>query len=200
MPAPTPIAWNYNNHYHRFILSMMPRPCSRALEVGCGDGALAQQMMQFAGSVTGIDRSTDCVHLAQGNDVEGRVEYLCGDFLPCPLAPASFEFIASIAALHHMDEEHALRRMKELLKPGGTLAIIGLGKSRYPADLARDSVAVAFDRVHRLGSGYRESIAPQLSPVHTYRELRGMATRLLPGCHFKRRLLWRYSLTWSKPL
>jgi len=37
-------------------------------------------------------------------------------------------------------------------------------------------------------------------PPHTYAEVRDMAARVMPGSHFRRRLLWRYTLTWSKPL
>ncbi|HEX5852633.1 MAG TPA: class I SAM-dependent methyltransferase [Solirubrobacteraceae bacterium] len=191
--------WNYNTHYHRWVLSVMPQPCGHALDVGCGEGALTRQIASFADEVTAIDRSSACIDNAHTNETDDTIEYVLGDFLTFPLAPASFDFIASIAALHHMDEELALRRMSNLLKPGGTLAIIGLGKSRYPADLPRDAFSVVFDGAHRLGTGYKESMAPQLSPVHSYDELRRMAARLLPGCHFTRRLLWRYSLVWVKP-
>jgi 2-polyprenyl-3-methyl-5-hydroxy-6-metoxy-1,4-benzoquinol methylase len=191
--------WNYNTHFHPWVLSVMPQPCRRALDVGCGEGGLTRPIARFAGEVTGIDRSAACIDNARANESDDTIEYVLGDFLTVPVAPASFDFIASIAALHHMDEEQALWRMSDLLKPGGTLAIVGLGKSRYPADLPRDAFSVVFDAAHRLRTRYRESMAPQLSPVHSYDELRRMAERLLPGCHFTRRLLWRYSLVWVKP-
>lgn len=192
-------SWNYNVQYHPWVLSTMPQRCRRALEVGCGEGALTRQIAIRAGAVTAIDRNPVCIDNARMSETGDTIEYVLGDFLTVPFTPASFDFIASIAALHHMDEERALRRMSNLLKPGGTLAVVGLGKSRYPADLPRDAFSVAFDGTHRLSRGYKESMAPQLSPTHSYRELHRIASRLLPDCHFRRRLLWRYSLAWVKP-
>lgn len=46
-----------------------------------------------------------------------------------PLEPASFDFIASVASLHHMDVAAALVRMRSLLRPGGRLVVIGLARS-----------------------------------------------------------------------
>jgi hypothetical protein len=37
-------------------------------------------------------------------------------------------------------------------------------------------------------------------PPQTYAEMRGIADRILPGVRFRRRLLWRYSLTWTRPI
>lgn len=54
--------------------------------------------------------------------------------------------------------------MRGLLAPGGTLAIVGLARNRYPADL----------------------------PF-------ALAQRVLPGVRYRRRLLFRYSLVWTKP-
>jgi hypothetical protein len=107
--------------------------------------------------------------------------------------------IVSVAALHHMDEEAALRRMRALLRPGGVLAVIGLARSRYPADLPRDLAAVLVDRAHGWRHGRWESPAPTAwPPPHTYREIRALAERALGEVAFRRHLLWRYSLVWTR--
>jgi hypothetical protein len=36
-------------------------------------------------------------------------------------------------------------------------------------------------------------------PDITWGEVRRAAQHLLPGCRFRRHLLWRYSLVWEKP-
>jgi hypothetical protein len=35
-----PEQWNHNVHYHRVIMEAIPPGCDRALDVGCGAGAL----------------------------------------------------------------------------------------------------------------------------------------------------------------
>jgi hypothetical protein len=36
-------------------------------------------------------------------------------------------------------------------------------------------------------------------PPLTYREMKALSERVLPGVHYRRRLLSRYSLVWRKP-
>jgi len=48
---------------------------------------------------------------------------------------------ASIAALHHMDATAALGRMRDLLRPGGVLTVVGPARGEYPAGLAADLAA-----------------------------------------------------------
>lgn len=38
--AAPPEPWSHNLHYHRMILEAIPPGCERALDVGCGTGAL----------------------------------------------------------------------------------------------------------------------------------------------------------------
>ena len=132
--APPP-RWNHNTHYHPLILGAVPDGCRRSLDVGCGEGMLARDLRRVVPHVTGIDRDAASIDVARRQDAGGDVEYVVGDFMTHPFAPGSFDHIASIAALHHMDAAAALERMRGLLAPGGTLAIVGLARNRYPADL-----------------------------------------------------------------
>jgi SAM-dependent methyltransferase len=148
--------------------------------------------------VTAIDVDPRSIDLARAQG--GDVEYRLGDFMACTLPAASFDFVACIAALHHMDFEPALQRMAELLRPCGRLVIIGLARSRYPIDLPRDVVASVATRAHKLTKRYWESPAPTIwPPAHGYREIGLLAGGALPGARFRRRLLWRYSIEWAKP-
>ncbi|HEX8671119.1 MAG TPA: class I SAM-dependent methyltransferase, partial [Longimicrobium sp.] len=125
--------WNHNIHYHRLILDAIPPGARHALDVGCGEGTLARQLRALVPNVTAIDVDPASIDLARqaGPDIE----YLLGDFLTYPFHPASFDFIASVATLHHMDAGAALARMRDLLRPGGTLASIGLPRPALPANL-----------------------------------------------------------------
>jgi SAM-dependent methyltransferase len=63
----------------------------------------------------------------------GGVRYVAGDVLTAPFRPASFGLVASVAALHHMPAVRALQSMAALLRPGGTLVVVGLARSELPA-------------------------------------------------------------------
>ena len=130
-----PPRWNHNLHYHRVILAAVPDGARRSLDVGCGVGMLARDLRRVVPHVTAIDRDAASIDVARREDDGAGVEYVVGDFMTHPFEPGSFDHIASIAALHHMDAGAALERMRELLAPGGTLAIVGLARPRYPADL-----------------------------------------------------------------
>jgi SAM-dependent methyltransferase len=192
--------WNHNLHYHPLILGAVPDGCQRALDVGCGEGTLARELRQIVPQVSAIDRHRPSILLAQQQDDGARIDYLVGDFLTHPFEPASFDLIASVAALHHMDARVALARMRDLLRPGGRLAVIGLARSRYPADLPRDAAAAVAHRLHTATKGYWEVSAPKVwPPPETYAGMRRLAAELLPGVRYRRHLLWRYSLLWTKP-
>nr|WP_250637349.1 class I SAM-dependent methyltransferase [Streptomyces griseochromogenes] len=44
------------------------------------------------------------------------------------LPAAECDFICSVTTIHHMDFEAALMRMRDLLRPGGTLVVVGLAR------------------------------------------------------------------------
>jgi SAM-dependent methyltransferase len=105
-----------------------------------------------------------------------------------------------VAALHHLDPAAALTRMAGLLAPGGTLVVSGVARSRW-SDLPLDAVAVIANLGYRAVRGYWHHPSPIVwPPPHTYREIRALAGDLLPGVRYRRHLLWRYSLTWTRPM
>jgi SAM-dependent methyltransferase len=195
-----PQRWNHNIEYHRVIVGAVPDGCRRALDVGCGEGMLARELRRVIPHVTGLDRDAASIAVARANDDGAGVEYVLDDFITHPFEPASFDLIASIAALHHMDQGAALGRMRALLAPGGTLAIVGLARPRYPADLPFAAAGAIAHRVHRLRKSYWEDSAPRVwAPPDTFAQTRRLARRVLPGVRYRRLLLWRYSLVWTKP-
>ena len=202
--------WNHNVHYHPLILAAVPPGCERALDVGCGAGLLARELRWRVPHVSAIDRDAPVLERARREDAGAGVEYLHGDFLRCGFPPESFGLIVSVAALHHMDPAAALTRMRDLLRPGGVLAVVGLARSSLPADLPRELVAVPVNLLLRLrhrdwrqaraARARGEVMAPVIwPPAHTYREIRQLAEQVLPGVRYRRHLLWRYSLSWQKP-
>jgi SAM-dependent methyltransferase len=137
------------------------------------------------------------LELAARHPCGGHIEYVRGDFLTYPFEPASFAFITCVAALHHMDSATALVRMRALLEPGGTLAVVGLVRRNLPAELPRELAAALATRVHGALRARWQSPAATTPPQQSYGELRRTALAALPGARIRRHLLWRYSLIWT---
>jgi SAM-dependent methyltransferase len=111
----------------------------------------------------------------------------------------SFDFIASIATLHHLPLAPALDRFKQLLRPGGALVVIGLYRLHTPADFACALAAMPVSWWLRLTNDYEEVAAPIRDPDETLAEISRNVVMILPGAAIGRQLLFRYSLIWRKP-
>jgi ubiquinone/menaquinone biosynthesis C-methylase UbiE len=194
--------WNHNLHYGLQLLERVPPKASDALDVGCGEGWFVRRLRAQLPHVTGIDPDENSLALARAQlEVSGEgIEYLHGDFLGYPFAPASFDVITAIASLHHMDESAALRRMAELLRPGGFLGVVALARSHTPLDFAYDLAGAFTTRAHKLSRSYWETPAAKIWPAtSTYAQLRTISQMILPGCRFRRHAMWRCSVSWTKP-
>ncbi|MER5408552.1 class I SAM-dependent methyltransferase [Streptomyces sp. NPDC002769] len=194
--------WNTNVARHPDILRAVPEGCGDALDVGCGDGLLARKLAVRAKRVTGVDKSPEMIacarDLAAGHPDLAFVE---GDFLTADLSAAGHDFICSVTTIHHMDFEAALIRMRELLRPGGTLVVVGLAREASVAEWAAMIAAAPVVRITKL---LRRARGPEGMPVAapqmSYGQVRAAARGLLPGMRYRRHVLRRYSLTWDKPV
>ncbi len=191
--------WNHNIHYHPVVLAEIPYNAERALDVGCGEGVLTRRLHQRVRHVVGINLDEASVAKARSQPLSD-IDYVLGDFMTYPFEPESFDFIASVASLHHMAMGAALGRMGSLLLPAGRVVVIGLARSRQPLDLPLDLAGLVAHHVHKRSRNEAEDGAPKVwPPPLTFGQTRRVATRTLPGATYRRRLLWRYSLAWTKP-
>ena len=193
------MTWNHNIHYHRILLEAVPSAARRALDVGCGEGLLTRRLGQSVPEVVGIDSDRTSIERAR-EQADGRnVSYVMGDFMSYPFEPESFDAVVSVAVLHHLDAVAGLARMRQLLRPGGVLGIVGLARSG-PADLPGNLVAAAASRLLRRGRTWHEPGSPTLwPPPETFTGMKRLVAEELPGARFRRHLLWRYTVIWRKP-
>jgi 2-polyprenyl-3-methyl-5-hydroxy-6-metoxy-1,4-benzoquinol methylase len=193
--------WNHNLHYHRIVLAAIPPGAQRALDVGCGEACLAQELSARIPHVVALDRDAASIEGAQQRAETTPIEFVEADFLEHEFPAGSFDLVASVAALHHLPMQPALVRMAELLRPGGVLAVVGLARSqRRPSDLVAETAGAILHQVYRRTRHYVEQTAPVVwPPPVTYRQAREIAEQTLPGVRYRRHALWRYSLVWTKP-
>jgi 2-polyprenyl-3-methyl-5-hydroxy-6-metoxy-1,4-benzoquinol methylase len=203
--------WNHNNHYHRFLLGQMPAHCEHALEIGCGAGTFARLMAQHAVHVLALDLSSVMIQQAREHSVGiPNIDFEVDDVLSRPFNSGQFDYIASIATLHHIPMEAVLNKMKEALVPGGTLVVLDIYQSRL-VDLFMIAAALPanlfmqwrYNR-HRPRRSPEARIAWAQHAAHdtylTLAQVRHICRMILPGARVRRHLFWRYSIVWQKTL
>ena len=97
----------------------------RLLDLGCGTGALAEQVLDEApgARLTWVDLSPRMVAAAQ-NRLGDRAEVVLCDVERLPLRDSSFDAARCNDSFHHYpDPERATFQMCRVLAPGGTLII-----------------------------------------------------------------------------
>lgn len=191
--------WNHSVHYWRELLREVPEGSGTALDVGCGEGFAARTLAARGLEVTGIDTDAESLARAREQD-QTRVTYVLGDVMTAKLPEGTFDVVAAVGSLHHMELEPALERFAALTAPGGKVLIVGLAWSQWPGDLPRDVGAALIEKPYRLLKGYWDSHSPTVwPPPHTFSDVATTADRVLPGSDYRRQLMYRYTLTWTKP-
>lgn len=200
MAASSRGGWNHNTHYHGLLLAAVPTPCETALDVGCGQGEFARLLAARAAKVEALDKSADLIDRARLAAPEmGNIEFIAADFMEHPLGESTYDFISALATLHHLPFVEAIAKMRALLRPGGTLAVLGLHRPASLGDYLLSAVAAPTNLVFRGVRGCVEVAAPTRPPTMTLKEIGEAAADLLPGAVLRRHLLWRHSLIWTKP-
>jgi len=197
------------DYYDSLLLSLIPDSAHAILDVGCGLGRLTWAMAAVANRhVVGVDLSPVMIERARRAGTSDAVSFRLGDFLDLDFSGQMFDCIVSAAALHHMDQDAALRRMIGLLAPDGRLIVHDLRATRGMSDLAKGAVPLAaamagrFRRTGRLRSSrrVRQSWARHgaSDSYSTIEQVRELAARLLPGATVVDHWMWRYTIVWDK--
>jgi ubiquinone/menaquinone biosynthesis C-methylase UbiE len=101
------------------IAAARPR---RVLEVGGGEGELAERVQQELGAeVTGLDQSPRMVELQRARGIDARV----GGVEELQFADASFDVAVAAWMLHHVPQvDRALAELARVLQPRGRLVVV----------------------------------------------------------------------------
>lgn len=206
--------WNHNEHFHGWILRNLPARRRAAVDVGCGTGVLAGKLAARFARVTGIDADEGMAAAARARlagDPRVRIVRCRFDAFAAAAGEGEADLITMVAVLHHLDLGDTLARIPRLLAPGGRLLVVGLAKVDSPADAMVDLMSAAANPVMGLvkhprpvrpadGAAATGPVVPLRDPSATVAEIAAAAGAGLPGAAIRRRLFFRYTLRWDKPL
>ena len=92
----------------------------------CGQGFLLPELADRCSEVVGIDPDETALAGAAHRVADRtNVTLVRGDVMTADLQEAGFDLVAAVASIHHLPLEPALGRLATLVRPGGSLAIVG---------------------------------------------------------------------------
>ena len=202
--------WTSNNHYHNLLLRHVPKNCEHALEIGCGTGAFARELAKRCGRVVGLDLSAEMIRVARSRSTQfENLEFQLADAMAWSFPQSHFDFICSIATLHHLEQRELFVKMRDALKPHGVLVVLDLVESSGLVERMLDGIALGVSGGLRLIHNGRLKPPAEVRKAweqhgkhdhySTIPRMRALADEILPGSIVKRRLLWRYTLVYQKP-
>lgn len=197
------------NSYYDYLAQHLPPSAENALEIGCGSGAFTRLLASRARSVVALDLSPEMIRLAKQHSASYRnIEYQLGDVMQLSLPAAKFDCVVSIATLHHLPLEQALLKMKDALKPNGTLIIHDLVADHSILDRGMSALAYPLSALRRFWHTGQMRMPREVRKAWaehgdnevylTLAEVREMCRQYLPKALVKRHLLWRYTVVWRK--
>ena len=202
--------WTANNQYHSSLLKFVPENCEEALEIGCGTGAFARELARRCRRVVALDLSPEMIRVARSRSAQfDNLEFQLADAMTWSFPQSHFDFICSIATLHHLEQRELFVKMRDALKPGGVLVVLDLVQSNGVVERMLDVVALGVSGGLRLLHNGRLKPPPAVRKAwehhgkqdhySTINQMRALADEILPGSNVNRCLLWRYALVYRKP-
>lgn len=191
--------WNHNAAYHHRLVRIAAERAGDVLDVGCGEGLLAQRLAPVSRTVTAIDP-----HAAAVRRAVARVGHLPNvtvaesSFETFDPGGQRFDVVTFVASLHHMDLHASLTKARSLVRPHGTLAVVGVAANHSVADWVFSAMVVPVVRIAGLVHGETRDIGVVVAePRESLSEIRRTAAQVLPGASVRRGLYYRYLLRWT---
>jgi ubiquinone/menaquinone biosynthesis C-methylase UbiE len=203
--------WTSNNHYHNSLLKYVPENCENVLEIGCGTGVFARLLAMRCKRVVGLDLSSEMIRVARSRSTQFQnLEFELADVMKWNFPQSHFDFVCSIATLHHLEQRELLLKIKDALRPRGVLVVLDLVQSDSLTERLCDVVALGVSGSLRLIHNGRLQPPAEVRKAWeqhgkqdhylTTNQVRALASELLPGASVRRNLLWRYTLVYKKTI
>lgn len=127
-----------HTRYHDFFIDRIG-PEERVIDLGCGIGALAQDIAERSGAfVLGIDLNAGSIEQAKERFAHPRAEYRQGDILIMPL-PGSFDVVVMSNVLEHLPgRPEFLRKLQQVVGPKRILIRVPLFDREWRVPLKQE--------------------------------------------------------------
>ncbi len=181
------------------------RPPHHVLDLGTGPGFLAIDFAAHAARVTAVDPSSEMLHVARRNAERAGVDIDFVQGRASDLAPpwGRFHLVTIGRAFHWMDREDALRRLDDVVEPGGAVVLFSDRTPDVPANAwaagfrkIREKYAAADHQRQELHASAEHNDAILLASAFDAVERHSvLERRATPLGHFVDRVL-SFSSTW----
>jgi ubiquinone/menaquinone biosynthesis C-methylase UbiE len=108
------------------LRTILPTLCRvTILDVGCGDGRLAAELVAAGAQVTGVDPNSSALDRAR--ELVPAATFVCAGAEALPFRSASFDAVVIVNALHHVPPELmdlALFEASRVVRSAGTMVVI----------------------------------------------------------------------------
>ena len=116
-----------------------PHPGTEALDLACGTGDIAFELVRRGASVIGLDITHRMLQLAQPRAQgvrlvgQGTVRFVTGDMMALPFPDASFDLVTTGYGIRNAPRiEPALAEIRRVLRPGGLLLSLDFDRPANP--------------------------------------------------------------------
>src|SRR2546423_9892356 len=132
----------------------------RALDVGCGAGALALALAPLVREVVGVDRVPELLELARER-APRNATFVEADATHLPYSNGEFDLAGTLRTLHHVTRpELVLAELARVTRPGGRVLVIDQLAPVDPLD------AFAVDRFERARDPGHARLLPEIDLRH----------------------------------
>jgi SAM-dependent methyltransferase len=156
----------------RYLREAVDAPEPRVLEIGPGTGKATASLLERGARVTGVEIGPEMTaFLRRKFASQERLQVINAAFEDAELAAGAYDLVVCATAFHWIDPAVRFAKSRELLRPGGALAIVMTNQ------IASDVDRGFFDRVFPLYLKYRpdeqntETPGENVVPVE-YEEMR----------------------------
>lgn len=154
----------------RWLLKHLPENKNiRVLDIGCGNGALLQELAPRITEGIGVDESGPMLEKArERNAARPHLSFVQVDSPALPFPDQHFDLVISLLSFRYLDWDPLMSEIKRVTRPGGTLLIIDMVTvpvkvSEYPAFL-RDKLRAVAQR--NSNKTYRQNLSRLVSDPH----------------------------------
>lgn len=124
----------------------------RVLDVGCGTGAILEELRKRSTEAIGIDISPEALRFCAERGLSGLA---LADALAVPFPSGHFDVVTAIGIVEHLEDDGAfLQELHRVVRPGGTLVLL---TSSFPWLWSMHDVANRHRRRYYL-RGFREQM------------------------------------------